>query len=283
MAQLELPGISLAAVEAGSGPTLIFVHGSASDHRTWAGQVPVCATHHHVIAYSRRYHWPNEPIAPGAEYAMAEQLDDLLALLDRVDAPADLVGHSYGASLALHAAIRAPERIRRLVLVEPPVIPLLTSFPPRPQEILRLLLTKPRTAWPIIRFAAGGLGPAAAAARRGDDEAAMSRFGSAVLGRSAFEALSAARQEQLRVNFMKEELLSERFMLRLEPEAVSRVAQPTLLVTGASSPALFHRLSEQLAALLPRCSQVEIADASHVVHEDDAAAFNAALAKFLDD
>ena len=76
-----------------------------------------------------------------------------------------LIGHSYGAYLALIVAMRRPNLIGRLVLAEPPIIPLFTSFPPKPHEILTLLATQPMTALPIIRFAATGLGPATAAAQ----------------------------------------------------------------------------------------------------------------------
>jgi len=53
----------------------------------------------------------------------------------------------------------------KLVLAEAPVIPLFTSFPPEPVDILKLLITRPGTALPIIRSVATGLGPATSACR----------------------------------------------------------------------------------------------------------------------
>jgi pimeloyl-ACP methyl ester carboxylesterase len=100
-------------VERGFGAPLVLVHGSASDRRTWGAQLEAFAARFRVIAYSRRYHWPNAPIPEGADYSMSEHVDDLRDLLDRLGAaPAHLVGHSYGAFVCLLLAAREPERVR---------------------------------------------------------------------------------------------------------------------------------------------------------------------------
>ncbi len=235
-----------------------------------------------VVRYSRRYHWPNEPIAEGAEYAMSDQVDDLEQLLQQLGlAGAHIVGHSYGAYLALMVAIRNPTLLGRLVLAEPPVIPLFTSFPPKPQEVLWLLVTKPNTALPIIRFAATGLGPASSAAKNDDMETATAHFGKAVLGSDAFKNLSQARMQQVRINSSKAELLSDSFMTPLDENDVRHIKARTLLVTGDQSPIVFHRLIDGLEELLPNRERVNIPKASHIMHEDNSAAFNRAVLSFL--
>jgi pimeloyl-ACP methyl ester carboxylesterase len=213
---------------------------------------------------------------------MQQHVDDLAAV---VEGPgrgrAHLVGHSYGAYVALVLALQQPARVASLVLAEPPVIPLFTSFPPRGTEILRLLLTRPRTALPIIRFAATGLQPAGRAARRGDLEGALRHFGSAVLGADRFAAMSAERRAQARDNLSREELLGDKVMVTLEPAAVAALTLPVLLVGGDCSPALFKRLTDHLQRLLPESSRVEIPGASHNLHEDAPDAFNRAVGEFL--
>jgi pimeloyl-ACP methyl ester carboxylesterase len=73
----------------------VLVHGSASDYRTWRHQIGTLEKGFLAVAYSRRYHWPNEPIAPGADYSMQEHVDDLEALVDDLGlSPVRLVGHS---------------------------------------------------------------------------------------------------------------------------------------------------------------------------------------------
>ncbi len=272
---------ALRRIERGSGHAVVLIHGSASDYRTWEHQIEAFAGHFHVVTYSRRYHWPNAKISDGAEYSMAEQVEDLLRLLRSLGEDAHLVGHSYGAYLALMAAIREPGLVARLVLAEAPVVPLFTSFPPKAREILALLVTRPRTAVPIIRFAATGLGPATSAANKDDMAAAMAYFGRAVLGHEAFAALSPARLEQVRENLSKAELLSESFMVPLKEREVADIEARTLLVTGEKSPTFLHRLTDRLEQLMPRAERTEIPGASHIMHEDNPAAFNQAVQSFL--
>ena len=281
MAKVDIDGTQLELVERGTGEPVVLVHGSASDHRTWHAQLDAFGTHYRAIAYSRRYHWPNDGIPDGADYAMAQHVDDLEALLRSLRLPpVHLVGHSYGAFVGLLLAMRAPRLVRTLVLTEPPVITLFVSNVPKPTEMLRLLLSRPRTAAAIVGFGARGIGPATAAARRGDMEAAIRIFGAAVLGPECYRRLSAARLEQVRVNSFKAEFLGSGFV-PLRADDLRGVETPTLLVTGARSPILFHRLIERLAELLPRSERVEIPGASHIVHEDDAPAFDAAVLSFL--
>ncbi len=281
MAKIAINQCWLEYVEKGTGEPLVLVHGSASDHRTWQCQMEAFAERFRVIAYSRRFHWPNEGIAAGADYSMAEQLDDLRALVSSLgDTPVHLVGHSYGAFLALLLAIGHPGLVGSLVLAEPPVVPLFVSNTPRPLEILKLLVTRPRTAAVIMQFGARGVAPATAAAQRGDMDAAMRIFGTAVLGRDAYGRMSPARLEQVRVNAIRAEFLGSGFL----PIAASQIRSmqiPTLLITGQRSPRLFHRLTEALAELLPRAQRVDISDASHIIHEDNPSGFRDAVLPFL--
>jgi len=143
---------------AGHGEPVVLVHVSASDLFTWDDQREVLGERFRTIAYSRRYHWPNARIANGANYAMADDVDDLEALLPVLNAaPAHLAGHSYGAFICLLLTIQAPRLVRKLVLIEPPVITLFASIVPRPGEIIRLALARPRTATALVCIRATGL------------------------------------------------------------------------------------------------------------------------------
>lgn len=281
MTHAKIRGTSIFTVERGEGEPLVLVHGSASDHRTWCGQLEAFASSYRTIAYSRRHHWPNDPIPDGADYSMAEHVDDLAALLGELDAaPAHLVGHSYGAFVALLFAVQRPEAVRALVLAEPPVLTLFVSDPPRPLEIARLALRRPRTAAAILRFGALGASPAAAAARRGDMVAAMRLLGRAILGRRFYRRLPRARLEQVRDNAIAAELLGSG-LPPVRDEDVRRLSGPVLLLNGAESPPLFHRVADRLEDLLPRAERRRIRGASHILHEDNPASFNGEVLAFL--
>jgi pimeloyl-ACP methyl ester carboxylesterase len=282
MGSIEVSGATLEYLERGSGEPVVFIHGGASDHRTWQGQLGPFADRFRAISYSRRYHWPNERIADGSSYALSEQVDDLDMLLHALDAPeAHLVGHSYGGLVALGFAIRAPERVRSLVLMEPPVMTLFVSIPPRPAEILALALRSPRTAVGIVKLGALGLGRAAAAFERGDSEAAMKRMGTAILGRQAFDVLSEERASQVRDNLIKEESSSRDFLPRLDADELRRLRVPVLIAEGTQSPRVFARLNDHLETILPNTERVRIPNASHLMHEDNGPIFNRVVLEFI--
>jgi pimeloyl-ACP methyl ester carboxylesterase len=285
MGQVTINGTSLEYRETGSGKPLVLVHGSASDYRTWHLQQEALAERYRVISYSRRYHWPNDPIRDGTDYSMNEQVADLQALVRSLDAaPAHLVGHSHGAFLCLLLAMREPSLVRTLVLSEPPVITLFVSSSPKPTEVLKLLATRPRTAAGIIKFGMKGVVPARNSFLRGDMESGIRIFGDAILGPGGYDRLSAPQKAQVHDNLsnIKAELLGSGFA-PLDEKVLRKVEVPALLVTGEKSISLFHRLIDRLDELLPRTERVKIPRASHVMHEDNATAYNLAIQSFLEE
>ena len=57
---------------------------------------------------------------PPAEHTLERQFDDVEAVIDAAAEPVDLLGHSYGAYCALGAATLVPQKVKHLVLYEPP-------------------------------------------------------------------------------------------------------------------------------------------------------------------
>lgn len=282
MSQLQINGVSLQYDEWGQGDPLILVHGSASDYRTWHNQQDRFATSYRLITYSRRYHWPNEPIAGRADYSMPEQVADLRALIQKLDAkPAHLVGHSYGAFLCLLVAIQEPSFVRTLVLAEPPAITLFVSSRPKPLELLKLLATRPRTAIAVIDFGARAVAPATAAAKQGNAKKAMRLFGQAILGQSFYRNLSEQRLIQVDANAITAEFLGSGFA-PLDAAQVRKLKAPTLLITGQHSHPLFHHIADRLQELLPNTERTEVEGASHIMHEDNSPAFHQAVKQFLE-
>jgi pimeloyl-ACP methyl ester carboxylesterase len=276
-------GAALAYREQGHGEPVVFVHGSSSDLRTWERQLPAIGASYRAIAYSRRYARPNEDIERDADDQMLPHVDDLVAFVRALAAaPAHLVGHSWGAFIRLLTAIRHPQLVSSLVLGEPPVLTLLTSVPPRPAELLRLFVRRPRTALAILSFGAMTHAPAQKAFRRGDDEAAMQKMAHGLLGKDSYERLPEVRKQQARenLNSLRAQVLGAGFP-PLSEDDVRRVAAPTLLMTGERSPAYPLRLTDRLQELLPNAERVQIAAASHVMHEENAAQVNEAILGFL--
>jgi pimeloyl-ACP methyl ester carboxylesterase len=279
----EINGASLAYQDTGNGPPVVLVHGSVSDIRTWDRQIPALSGDYRVISYSRRYFHPNEPLGDGADDPALTHVEDLIALIRSLDAaPAHLIGHSWGGLICLLTAIRSPDVVRSLVLMEPPVVSLFVSSPPRPSELLRVFIRRPGTAIAILKFGAGAIAPAQKAFRRGDDEAAIQAYGRGVLGEEMFSKLTESRLQQVRTNLKPEkaQILGSGFP-PLKVEDVRGVRVPTLLMQGDRSPKLFHRLQDRLEELLGDVERFEVPGASHIMHEDNPDRANERIVEFL--
>ena len=189
---------SLAVHESGEGPALVFVHGGVSDWRAWSNQVGPFAKHYRTIIYSRRYHCPNPPISPDAPDPIQTHIYELAALIKaREVGPAHIVGHSWGALIALLLAVERANLVRSLVLIEPPVVSMHVNIPPKFSQMIGLLFRCPRLSVAIAKLGVGALAPADSAFRVGDDKTAIERFGRGVLGKHRFDSLSTERYEQV--------------------------------------------------------------------------------------
>jgi pimeloyl-ACP methyl ester carboxylesterase len=115
-------GVALHVQEIGSGPPVVMVHGMllgtlASWYLTVA---PALASRHRVVLYDLRGHGLSDRVPTG--YDVATMTDDLEAVIEEVvREPAVVVGHSYGGVIALELALRRPEHVRKIVVVEAPL------------------------------------------------------------------------------------------------------------------------------------------------------------------
>ncbi len=110
-------GTQISYERTGSGPLLLLVHGSLSDRSAWAFVRPAFQQHYTVLAMDRRGRGESGPSTP---HALEREFEDVVAVIEAAGEPVDLVGHSFGAHCALGAAVLVPERVKHLVLYEPP-------------------------------------------------------------------------------------------------------------------------------------------------------------------
>jgi pimeloyl-ACP methyl ester carboxylesterase len=110
-------GRRIAYERTGTGPPLVLVHGSLNDHKIFGAVTPAFAERHTVLAMDRRGRGES---GPTEEHTFDQQSADVVAVIDAAGEPVDLLGHSYGAHCALGAAAMVPDRVKHLVLYEPP-------------------------------------------------------------------------------------------------------------------------------------------------------------------
>lgn len=119
-AAVEAVGLRTHYLEAGSGDPLILLHGSGpgvSAWENWAEVIPSLARERRVLAPDIPGFGATES-KPDGEYGMDFWVEHLFGFMDAVDASqASIVGNSFGGMVGMAASVRAPERVRRLVLM----------------------------------------------------------------------------------------------------------------------------------------------------------------------
>jgi pimeloyl-ACP methyl ester carboxylesterase len=117
---IDVPGARLHVVERGEGPSILMVHGLAGQLGDFTyAVVDLLAPQYRVVAVDR----PGSGYsvrAPGASAGLSAQADAMAALIDALKLGRPLVvGHSFGAAVALALAQRHPERVAGLALAAP--------------------------------------------------------------------------------------------------------------------------------------------------------------------
>jgi pimeloyl-ACP methyl ester carboxylesterase len=125
--------VRLAAAEAGEGTPVVLLHGLTATRRyVVMGSRALERAGHRVISYDARGHGGSSPAPEGSGYGYDELGLDLEALLDRLGIEqATLAGASMGAHTLLWLALRAPERVRGMVVITPGYDPELQDDPER--------------------------------------------------------------------------------------------------------------------------------------------------------
>jgi pimeloyl-ACP methyl ester carboxylesterase len=156
-------GIRLHLAEAGpgDGPLVLLLHGFPEFWYGWRKQLPaLAAAGYHVVAPDQRgYNLSEKP--PGiAAYRVDLLADDVVGLMSALGYErAAVAGHDWGAAVAWHTALRYPERVERLAILNVP-------HPVVFQRNLRNNPSQMRKSWYILFFQLPWLPEALA--RRGD-------------------------------------------------------------------------------------------------------------------
>lgn len=244
----------------GDGPPVLLIHGSWEDHRTWDAVADRLRASCTVLVYDRRGH--SGSTAPVGQGSIGEDVDDAAGLLVRFGlAPAVVVGHSYGASVALLLAARHPELTARAVVHEPPLFALLAGDP-------RWAAVSAATA-DVMAAVARGL-------EEGEVESAVQTFVEKVgFGPGSWHGLFDDRGRATALanhaTWLDQSRDPERLAVDLAAVAASGVA--VTVTTGSQSLPAYPEVAARTVAALPRADLVTVPGAAHGVQLSHPGAF----------
>lgn len=268
-------GITLHYIEQGHGTPLIFVHGSISDGRYWNDQVREFAKHYRVIAYSRRYNFPNtNPSRSG--YSAIADADDLSALINRLRlGKVDVVGHSYGGLTALFLAVRHPEQVRKIVLAEPPAVSLLNELSSDEAQIGHAMYGDIQRRMVV---------PMQHEFREGDVEAGVATFVDYVFNDArAWDNFSSSSKQATMMDAHEWTVMMTdgTFFPRIDPAAIGRIKAPVLIITGGKTYPFLQVIDRELARLIPRSKHFILPRDGHQMWYQDPVLCRQAVEAFL--
>jgi pimeloyl-ACP methyl ester carboxylesterase len=261
--------VTLHYVEQGEGVPLVLVHGGLADYREWEPQMERFAATHRVIAYSRRYNYPNQNPVVGSDHSALVEAKDLAALIRALGlARSHVVGYSYGAFTALCLALEHPELVHSLVLAEPPV--------------LRWALGLPSGDAAFAEFMAfwGSVGQAF---RDGKQQLALRTTADFFFGAGALDGTPPEVLQMLEDNLQEWEALTtarDAYPM-IAKERVAHIQQPTLLLTAERTHRIHQLVNDELARVMASAQRVIISDATHEMWSEQPEACERAAVQFL--
>src|SRR5258706_3659278 len=265
---LVVDGTRLRMIDTGRGAPVVLIHGFGASLYSWRKTLPpVLSAGYRVIAFDNRgFGFSDKPASRAGEglYTNAAYARLVVALLDSLKLPsAVLVGHSMGGAIAAEVALRYPDRVRGLVLIDA------AGFGVRWPAALRV------GRWP----GAGGV----AAALRG-------RWITGQTLRSTYGDPSKVTEEDVDQYYapvaepgygraLRGVLREFRFDTLVG--RMSAVAAPTLVVWGSADRWIPVRDGGRLATELPRGAFVVLPGIGHAAAEENPDEVNHLLITFL--
>jgi pimeloyl-ACP methyl ester carboxylesterase len=120
MPKARLPSnITLHYQQIGTGDDLVMIHGLTGNLAVWQLQIiPMLWDDNRILTYDLRGHGYSE--VPPSGYSADDMATDLGDLLDELGiGRISLVGHSFGADVALYFALHHPDRVKQVIAIEP--------------------------------------------------------------------------------------------------------------------------------------------------------------------
>jgi pimeloyl-ACP methyl ester carboxylesterase len=260
-----------------AGPRVVFVHGLFGQGRNWTTIAKGLADRHRVTLLDL----PNHGHSPWTDRVDYLDMAELVAAeFETFGEPVTLIGHSMGGKVAMQLALRRPELLRALVVVDvaPVEYPLFGGRTDDPDEE-----ASPFAAY-IQAMRAIDLG--ALTSRQEADDALRAAVPSRMVRGFLLQSLvregsGADGRWRWRLNLELLERDLERLRGFPDPPPGSRFDGPVLWIAGANSHYVLARDRARMDELFPTTRLVRIKNAGHWVHSEQPEIFLETLRRFL--
>jgi pimeloyl-ACP methyl ester carboxylesterase len=254
--------------EVGSGPGVVCLHANASTSSQWRALMESLAPKFHVLAADAFGAGKSPPWPTDRQVSLHDEVALLGPVFARAGDPHTLVAHSYGAAVALIAAVSHPHRIRALAVYEPTLFALLDAESPPPNDA------------DGIRGAVAG---AAAALDADDLFGAAECFIDFWMGRGTWARTPESRKGPLAASVSNVRGWARALFNEPTPlAAFSELKIPVLYMLGRDSPASSRGVGRLLTRALPQVQLVEFSGMGHMGPITHPEAVNAAISRFLE-
>lgn len=249
-------------------PTLLLLHSSGASHRQWRQLIAQTAQSWRILAPDLfGYGAPPSSSATQPASILQAEMDLLGALLQQIEGPVHVVGHSYGGAVALELALLHPARIAALAVYEPVLFALLRGS--TEQEAWREIATVGQRTVDLVGI--------------GDLREAAAAFLAYWVTPGAFEALPEAQQVTLAAGMPKVAAEFNALLQRQDARPdFSVLTMPVLLMCGSDTTAAARGVSAELRRLLPGLDFRQVPGGRHMAPLQQPDLVNPLLLDFLD-
>jgi pimeloyl-ACP methyl ester carboxylesterase len=243
MSEIRVNGVSLYYEENGAGQPILCIHGTGSSAALWVDAAAELATRARTIVYDRRGFARSERPEPYVTN-VHQHADDAAALIDALAAaPAIVIGRSYGGEIAVDLALRYPDHVRALALLEGGGFSLSDAFMRWDAELTQHII---------------------AAAEVDVNTVAETAFRS-VLGDAGWEGMPEPAKQIFTANGPAIVAEARGGSLDVSAEQLGTIVQPTLLLAGKDSPSPFAEMTNLMAEAIP-AARVEWVEGGHLLN-----------------
>lgn len=241
--------MSVATPSPTSRPTIVLLHSSGASARQWDALAARLRPAFDVHAIDLQGHGAQPRWTSPRPLSVADEIALVLPAMQRAGG-AHLIGHSYGAAVALHLAALRPELVQSLAVFEPVLFSLLAErerHGAATQQVFAVVEA-------MRQLVAGG-----------EPERAGEHFVDYWSGAGAWQRLTSQQQRSVTSRMpLIVQHFDALFGEHLPPARLARLVMPVLCLSGDRSTPAALRVAQLLQGLLPRADHETLPGIGHL-------------------